>query len=47
MWTFYCDSWNCVDFGGGYTEGQINKKITSTAEGDLQGLTNILEYLDI
>jgi hypothetical protein len=36
-----------ADFGGGYTEGWVDKAIAGTVEGDLQGLTKILEHLGI
>jgi len=38
------DVW-IIDFGGGYTEGWVEEQLAGTLEGDLQGLTKILEYL--
>lgn len=38
------DAW-LIDFGGGYTEGWVEKDLADTIEGDLQGLSKILEYL--
>ncbi|KAH8724866.1 hypothetical protein GQ44DRAFT_617233 [Phaeosphaeriaceae sp. PMI808] len=40
------DAW-IIDFGGGYTEGWVERKIAGTVQGDLQGLAKILEYLRI
>jgi serine/threonine protein kinase len=40
------DAW-IVDFGGGCTEGWVEKEIAGTVQGDLQGLAKILEYLGI
>ncbi|KAJ5464051.1 hypothetical protein N7475_007186 [Penicillium sp. IBT 31633x] len=34
-----------IDFGGGYTEGWVEKKKSNSTEGDLQGLENIKRYL--
>lgn len=34
-----------IDFGGGYTEGWVEKELAGTVEGDLNGLAKILEYL--
>jgi hypothetical protein len=34
-----------IDFGGGYTEGWVDKEKARTIEGDLQGLRNILDFL--
>ncbi|KAF2240241.1 hypothetical protein BU26DRAFT_498213 [Trematosphaeria pertusa] len=34
-----------VDFGGGYTNGWVDKKLVNTVEGDLQGLERIAKYL--
>ncbi|KAJ5941949.1 hypothetical protein N7516_002117 [Penicillium verrucosum] len=34
-----------IDFGGGYTEGWIEKEKSNSTEGDLQGLENIKRYL--
>jgi hypothetical protein len=36
-----------IDFGGGYTEGWVEKQLAGTMEGDLQGLAKILEYLNV
>lgn len=38
------DAW-LIDFGGGYTEGWVDKEKTGTKEGDLQGVERIVEYL--
>ena len=34
-----------IDFGGGYTRGWVDKELSNTAEGDLQGLQRISEFL--
>lgn len=34
-----------VDFGGGYTNGWVDKELMNTQEGDLQGLQRIAAYL--
>jgi len=34
-----------VDFGGGYTEGWVDKEKTGTIEGDLQGMANISSWI--
>lgn len=34
-----------IDFGGGYTEGWVEKEKSNSTEGDLQGLENIQRYL--
>ncbi|RJE20507.1 Protein kinase domain protein [Aspergillus sclerotialis] len=34
-----------VDFGGGYTQGWVNKECATTVEGDLQALGRITNYL--
>ncbi|KAJ5266499.1 hypothetical protein N7478_009307 [Penicillium angulare] len=34
-----------IDFGGGYTRGWVDKELANTAEGDLQGLQRITEFL--
>jgi hypothetical protein len=36
-----------IDFGGGYTEGWVEKQHMETVEGDLQGLANIRHYLKL
>lgn len=38
------DAW-VIDFGGGYTEGWVDREKSNTIEGDLQGLTRIIDYL--
>ncbi|AEO67357.1 uncharacterized protein THITE_2129274 [Thermothielavioides terrestris NRRL 8126] len=38
------DAW-LIDFGGGYTEGWVDKDKAGTAEGDLQGVAKIVEHL--
>jgi len=40
------DAW-IVDFGGDHSRGWVDKEKAGTIEGDLQGLTKILEYLSI
>ncbi|KAJ5125067.1 uncharacterized protein N7515_008892 [Penicillium bovifimosum] len=35
-----------IDFGGGYTRGWVDKELANTAEGDLQGLKRISEFLE-
>ena len=34
-----------VDFGGGYTQGWVDKELADTVEGDLQALGSITKYL--
>ena len=34
-----------IDFGGGYTDGWVEKEKSNSTEGDLQGLANIKRYL--
>jgi hypothetical protein len=34
-----------IDFGGGYTQGWVNKALSNTIEGDLQALERIINYL--
>lgn len=34
-----------IDFGGGYTDGWVDKKNFNSFEGDLQGLENVKWYL--
>jgi hypothetical protein len=36
-----------VDFGGGYTEGWIDKELAGTVAGDLQGLSKIISFLGV
>ncbi|KAH6843406.1 hypothetical protein B0I37DRAFT_384384 [Chaetomium sp. MPI-CAGE-AT-0009] len=38
------DAW-LIDFGGGYTEGWVDKDKSDTKEGDLQGVERIVAYL--
>jgi hypothetical protein len=38
------DAW-IVDFGGSYTLGWVDKEKAGTLEGDMQGLTKIMEIL--
>ncbi|KAI3322948.1 hypothetical protein HD806DRAFT_499726 [Xylariaceae sp. AK1471] len=40
------DAW-VVDFGGGYTEGWVDKELAGTVAGDLQGLTKIISFLGL
>ncbi|KAL1859445.1 hypothetical protein VTK73DRAFT_7591 [Phialemonium thermophilum] len=34
-----------IDFGGGYTEGWVDKDKAGTTDGDLQGVDRIVDYL--
>jgi hypothetical protein len=34
-----------IDFGGGYTEGWVDRDKAGTVEGDLQGLANIMDFI--
>jgi serine/threonine protein kinase len=34
-----------IDFGGGYTEGWVNRDKAGTVKGDLQGLANIMDFI--
>jgi hypothetical protein len=34
-----------IDFGGGYTEGWVDREKAGTVEGDLQGLANIMDFI--
>ncbi|OJJ66271.1 hypothetical protein ASPBRDRAFT_49161 [Aspergillus brasiliensis CBS 101740] len=34
-----------IDFGGGYTRGWVDAELANTAEGDLQGLQRLSEFL--
>ncbi|KAJ6184730.1 hypothetical protein N7519_006031 [Penicillium mononematosum] len=36
-----------IDFGGGYTQGWVEKEKSNSVEGDLQGLENIKRFLQI
>lgn len=36
-----------IDFGGGYTEGWVDKDSAGTVEGDLQGLAKMSEFLGV
>lgn len=38
------DAW-IVDFGGGYTEGWVEKQSTGTLAGDMDGLAKVLKYI--
>ncbi|KAF4971004.1 hypothetical protein FSARC_2107 [Fusarium sarcochroum] len=40
------DAW-LVGFGGGWTNGWVDKDKTSTEQGDNQGLSSIVEYLEL
>lgn len=40
------DAW-VIDFGGGYTEGWVEKGSAGTVTGDVQGLSKILKFLDV
>lgn len=39
------DAW-FIDFGGGYTEGWVDREKSNTFEGDLQGLARIIDYVE-
>jgi hypothetical protein len=39
------DAW-VIDFGGGYTEGWVDKECFETLAGDAQGLANIIKHID-
>ncbi|KAJ4385429.1 hypothetical protein N0V93_009857 [Gnomoniopsis smithogilvyi] len=39
------DAW-VIDFGGGFTKGWVDREKSDTVEGDLQGLANILIFLE-
>ncbi|KAI1192849.1 hypothetical protein F5X97DRAFT_316191 [Nemania serpens] len=36
-----------IDFGGGYTEGCVDKDSAGTVAGDLQGLANMMSFLGV
>jgi serine/threonine protein kinase len=36
-----------ADFGGGYTEGWVDKESAGTVAGDLQGLAKIIDFLGV
>jgi serine/threonine protein kinase len=36
-----------IDFGGGYTEGCVDKESAGTVAGDLQGLAKIMSFLGV
>jgi hypothetical protein len=38
------DPW-IIDFGGGYTQGWVEKDLAGTVEGDRQGLSRIVDYV--
>jgi len=38
------DAW-LIDLGGGYTEGWVDEDKAGSIEGDLQGVTKIVEHL--
>ncbi|KFZ20247.1 hypothetical protein V501_00259 [Pseudogymnoascus sp. VKM F-4519 (FW-2642)] len=38
------DAW-IIDFGGGFTEGWVEREKAGTVEGDIQGLGRIVEYI--
>ncbi|KFY17976.1 hypothetical protein V492_00226 [Pseudogymnoascus sp. VKM F-4246] len=38
------DSW-IIDFGGGFTEGWVEREKAGTVEGDIQGLAKIVDYI--
>lgn len=39
------DAW-VTDFGGGYTEGWVDRDKAGTIEGDLQGLRAVIDFID-
>jgi hypothetical protein len=38
------DAW-IIDFGGGFTEGWVEREKAGTVEGDIQGLAKIVDYI--
>ena len=40
------DAW-VIDFGGGYTEGWVDKGLAGTVAGDLQGMAKIMSFLGV
>ncbi|KAG9230415.1 kinase subdomain-containing protein [Amylocarpus encephaloides] len=38
------DAW-LIDFGGGYSQGFVDKEKARKVEGDMQGLENIIKYI--
>jgi tRNA A-37 threonylcarbamoyl transferase component Bud32 len=40
----YSNAW-IIDFGGGYTEGWVDREKAGTVDGDLQGLANIMDFI--
>ena len=38
------DAW-ITDFGGGYTEGWVDKRVAGTVEGDLAGMVKLREFI--
>lgn len=38
------DAW-IIDFGGGFTEGWVEREKAGTVEGDMQGLVKIVDYI--
>ncbi|OBT61492.1 hypothetical protein VE03_09337 [Pseudogymnoascus sp. 23342-1-I1] len=38
------DAW-IIDFGGGFTEGWVEREKAGTIEGDMQGLAKIIDYI--
>jgi serine/threonine protein kinase len=38
------DAW-IMDFGGGFTEGWVEREKAGTVEGDIQGLAKIVDYI--
>jgi tRNA A-37 threonylcarbamoyl transferase component Bud32 len=34
-----------TDFGGGYTEGWVDKQVAGTVEGDLAGMAKLREFI--
>jgi len=37
------DAW-VIDFGGGFASEWVNKELQGTKEGDLQGLSRIMQF---
>lgn len=35
-----------IDFGGSYTPGWVDEKLMETVEGDLQGLSKIINFIN-
>lgn len=40
------DAW-IIDFGGGWTEGWVDREVSGTAEGDNVAMQKIFEFLGV